>query len=367
VGRDPVEKTELVGAEFEGKPDRQVQRGRGAGGTLVEEEMQLGAAAQNAKDEFGGEAGVAGIEGGGPLGKQGGGQPAGLDRRQNLECGAAGRTHDSYNRGLDLQKTILRKVGEAIGRFKMIRAGDRVAVGFSGGKDSFTLLEALLRLRDRAPIDFSVCAFTIEQGKFLKPIAPFGEYLKERGIDWTYRVDDPSLRLLSEQPEHGCDLCSRFRRRAVYEVARDLGANVVAFGHTADDFCEAFLRNAMFTGKLSALPPVTHSRKREFRIIRPLVYVTENLTRAYAGETAAPVIPCGCSLKTGTVRKSLRGMFEELEQDYPFLKQTLLTAMGNIETSRLLDLRYLDVEQTEADRTTGGAFPILEEEAFIDG
>jgi tRNA 2-thiocytidine biosynthesis protein TtcA len=268
---------------------------------------------------------------------------------------------------LDLQKTILRKVGEAIGRFNMIRDGDRVAVGFSGGKDSFTLLEALLLLRDRAPIDFTVCAFTIEQGKFLKPVAPFGEYLKERGVDWTYRVDDPSLRLLSEKPDHGCDLCSRFRRRAVYEVARDLGANVVAFGHTADDFCEAFLRNAMFTGKLSALPPVTHSRKKEFRLIRPLVYVTEDLTRAYAGQTAAPVIPCGCSLKTGTVRKSLRGMFEELEQDYPFLKQTLLTAMGNLETSRLLDLRYLDVEQTEADRTTGAAFPMLEEEAFIDG
>lgn len=367
VGRNPVEEPELVGAKFESKPDWQIERTCGACGPLVEEEMQLGAAAQNAEDEFGSEAGIARIEGGGSLGKQGGGQPPGLHCRQNFKGGAAGRAHDSYNRGLDLQKTILRKVGEAIGRFNMIRDGDRVAVGFSGGKDSFTLLEVLLLLRERAPIDFSVCAFTIEQGKFLKPIAPFGEYLKERGVDWTYRVDDPSLRLLSEQPNHGCDLCSRFRRRAVYDVARDLGANVVAFGHTADDFCEAFLRNAMFTGKLSALPPVTHSRKKEFRLIRPLVYVTENLTRAYAGETAAPVIPCGCSLKTGTVRKSLRGMFEELEQDYPYLKQTLLTAMGNLETSRLLDLRYLDVEQTEADRAAGGAFPILEEEVFIDG
>jgi tRNA 2-thiocytidine biosynthesis protein TtcA len=367
VGRDPVEEPELVGAKLKGKPDRQVQRRRGAGRPLVEEEMQLGAAPQNAEDQFRSEAGIAGIKGGGSLRKQGGGQPASLHRRQNFEGGAAGRAHDSYNRGLDLQKTILRKVGEAIGRFNMIRDGDRVAVGFSGGKDSFTLLEALLLLRERAPIDFTVCAFTIEQGKFLKPVAPFGEYLKERGVDWTYRVDDPSLRLLSEQPDHGCDLCSRFRRRAVYEVARDLGANVVAFGHTADDFCEAFLRNAMFTGKLSALPPVTHSRKKEFRLIRPLVYVTEDLTRAYAGQTAAPVIPCGCSLKTGTVRKSLRGMFAELEQDYPFLKQTLLTAMGNLETSRLLDLRYLDVEQTEADRAVGVAFPMLEEEAFIDG
>ena len=122
------------------------------------------------------------------------------------------------------------------------------------------MLEALLLLQKRAPIDFSVCAFTVEQGKFLRPIEPLGEYLRQRGIDWTYFRDKPSLDLLEEQPEHGCDLCSRYRRRAVYEMAHELGANVIAFGHTADDFCEALLRNTMFTGKLSALPPVTVSR-----------------------------------------------------------------------------------------------------------
>ena len=132
----------------------------------------------------------------------------------------------------------------------MIRDGDRVAVGLSGGKDSVTLLEALRLLQQRAPIAFSVCAFTVEQGKFLRPIAPFAEYLKNRGIDWLYKQDGPSLRLIDEQPDHGCDLCSRFRRRAVYQIARELGANVIAFGHTADDFCEALLRNAMFTGRL---------------------------------------------------------------------------------------------------------------------
>ena len=177
---------------------------------------------------------------------------------------------------MELEKTLLRKVGEAIHRFQMIRDGDRVAVALSGGKDSATLLEALLLLQKRAPVDFSVCAFTVEQGKFLRPIEPLGEYLKQRGVAWTYYRDAPSLRLLDDQPEHGCDLCSRYRRRAVYEVAHGLKANVIAFGHTADDFCEALLRNMMFTGKLSALPPVTSSRDREYRLIRPLVFVTED-------------------------------------------------------------------------------------------
>jgi tRNA 2-thiocytidine biosynthesis protein TtcA len=258
---------------------------------------------------------------------------------------------------VDLEKTLLHKVGDAVTRFQMIRDGDRVAVALSGGKDSATMLEALLLLQKRAPIDFSVCAFTVEQGKFLRPIEPLGEYLKARGIPWTYFRDTPSLQLLEDQPDHGCDLCSRYRRRAVYEIARGLGSNVIAFGHTADDFCEALLRNTMFTGKLSALPPVTYSREKDYRLIRPLVFVTEEITRAYAEARGVPVVPCGCSQRTGTVRRALRDMFAELEREYPHLKENMLSAMGNVDTSRLLDTRFLNAEQ-EAPREL---FPIVAE------
>ena len=260
---------------------------------------------------------------------------------------------------MDLEKTLLRKVGEAVARFKMIREGDRVAVALSGGKDSATMLEALLLLARRAPIEFSVCAFTVEQGKFLRPIEPLGEYLKARGVAWTYYRDAPSLRLLEDQPDHGCDLCSRYRRRAVYEIAHDLGANVIAFGHTADDFCEALLRNTLFTGKLSALPPVTVSRAREYRLIRPLVYVTEDITRAYAEEMGVPVIPCGCSQKTGTVRRALRDLFGELEREHPHLKENILSAMGNVDTGRLLDPRFLNLEDAGPAGQTEELLPIL--------
>lgn len=258
---------------------------------------------------------------------------------------------------MDLEKVLLRKTGEAIHRFNMIRDGDRVAVAVSGGKDSLTLLEALLLLAKRAPVDFSVCAFTVEQGKFLRPIEPVGEYIRSLGVEWTYTRDNPSLRLLEEQPDHGCDLCSRFRRRAVYQIARGLGANVIAFGHTADDFCESLLRNILFTGRISALPAVTYSRERDFRLIRPLVYVTEEVTRGYVESKGIPVVPCGCSLRTGTVRKSIRGMFSEMEVEYPHLKETMLHAMGQVELSRLLDTRYLD--RMEEEEAAPEAFPIL--------
>jgi tRNA 2-thiocytidine biosynthesis protein TtcA len=246
----------------------------------------------------------------------------------------------------------------------MIRDGDRVAVALSGGKDSVTLLEALLLLQKRAPVQFSVCAFTIEQGKFLRPIAPLGEWLKARGVDWTYHHDNPSFRLLSEQPDHGCDLCSRYRRRAVYQVVRGLGANVIAFGHTADDFCESFLRNALFTGRISSLPPITWSRERDFRLIRPLVYVSEEVTTKFAESLSAPIIPCGCSQKTGTVRRTLRDMFGELERQHPRLKESLLAAMGNLETSRLLDTRYLDLDEGERAASGEPFTPDHDEDLF---
>ena len=244
----------------------------------------------------------------------------------------------------------------------MIREGDRVAVALSGGKDSLTLLEALTRLQKRAPIHFSVCAFTVEQGKFLSPIGPLGEWLLAHGVDWSLHRDGPSIRLLDEQPDHGCDLCSRFRRRAVYQIVRGLGANVIAFGHTADDFCEAFLRNAFFTGRASALPAVTWSREKDFRLIQPLVYVDEELTQQFAASLGAPVIPCGCSQKTGTVRRSLRDLFAVLEREHPHIKDNLLSALGNVELSRLLDVRYLDLDGAEiAPESAHEMFPILTE------
>jgi tRNA 2-thiocytidine biosynthesis protein TtcA len=243
---------------------------------------------------------------------------------------------------VNARKTLLRKTGKAIADFDMIREGDRIAVGVSGGKDSLALADALLELRRRSPVDFSLRAFTIEQGKFVRPVEPLGDLLSARGMEWTYYIDEPSFKLLEEQPAHGCDTCSRFRRRAVYDVAAKLGCNVVALGHTADDLCEALLRNALFTGRLSALPPVTTSRSGDFRLIRPLVYVTEDVTRSYVEATEMPITPCVCSYKTGTVREKLRGFLAGLRQDNPHVLENLLSAMGRIDTERLLDKRFLD-------------------------
>ena len=267
---------------------------------------------------------------------------------------------------MDLEKILLRKTGEAIHRFRMIREGDRVAVAVSGGKDSLAMLNALLLLQKRAPIDFTVRAFTVEQGKFLAPMDAVGEHIRSLGVEWTCYTDNPSLRLLEEQPGHGCDICSRFRRRAVYQIAREMDANVIALGHTADDFCESLLRNMLFTGRLSSLAAVTYSRKRDFRLIRPLVFVTEEVTRGYVESKGIPVVPCGCSLRTGTVRRNLRDTIADWEKEFPHMRETMLTAMGNVQHGRLLDTRYLDLDGTsmqeggDEEITGSPLLPILE-------
>ena len=246
---------------------------------------------------------------------------------------------------MSLKKTLQRRVSKAIHEFKMIREGDHIAIGVSGGKDSLTLLDVLLELQRKSPVKFTVHAFTVEQGKFLRPIEPLGDYMKARNNPWTCYRDKPSFKLLEDQPEHGCDLCSRFRRRAVYEIASSLGANVVALGHTADDFCEALLRNTLYTGRLSALPPVTPSRTKDFRLIRPLVYVSEEVTSAYAEEQGMPLTPCVCSHRTGTVRRRMREFLDEVKQDHPHVLENMLAAMSRIDTPRLLDRRFLDLEE----------------------
>lgn len=267
---------------------------------------------------------------------------------------------------MNLKKALLRRVGKAIADYKMIRPGDHIAVGVSGGKDSLTLLDSLLLLQKRSPVKFTLHAFTVEQGKFLRPIEPLADYLRASGIPWTYYRDEPSFQLLEEQPDHGCDMCSRYRRRAVYEIASSLDANVVALGHTADDFCESLLRNTLYTGKLSALPAITWSKAKDFRLIRPLVYVSEEITRAYTEQRGMPITPCVCSHRTGTVRRSLREFLQEAQRENPHVMENVLTAMGNVDTARLLDRRFLDLGEQDGARQEQPAdlLPILVEETL---
>jgi tRNA 2-thiocytidine biosynthesis protein TtcA len=220
---------------------------------------------------------------------------------------------------------IVKLTGKAVAEFGMIRARDHIAVGLSGGKDSTTLLHALLALQKRAPIQFRLHAFTVEQGKFLGSLDGLGQHLAQLGVPWRLLKDTSSLNLVRNAVPHGCDICSRYRRRAVYALVQELGCNVIAFGHTADDFAEAMLRNLLFTGAVKPLPPAALSSGGEFRLIRPLLYVDEEMIRKYAGNHALPITPCACSLKEGA-RTKVRSFLQSLAEENPHIYSNLISA-----------------------------------------
>ncbi|MBI1848166.1 MAG: PP-loop domain-containing protein [Candidatus Rokubacteria bacterium] len=235
-----------------------------------------------------------------------------------------------------VERKVLDLMGRAMGRFSMLRPGDRVAVGVSGGKDSVTLLDALVAYRSRSPVAYDLVAVTVEQGKFKTSIAGLRAHVEALGVPWILREDAATLALVRDGVAHGCDVCSRHRRRSLYRIAGELGCTALALGHTADDCAESLLRNVLFNGRIASLPPVAGSRKGALRLIRPLVYVSEALTAAYAGTRGVPVIGCVCADKAGP-RAEIREFLAGLQARHPGVAESISAALGNVNPYTLFD------------------------------
>src|SRR5712691_7125215 len=231
--------------------------------------------------------------------------------------------------GPDIERRVLDAVGRAMGRFSMLRPGDRVAVGVSGGKDSLTLLHALVAYKKRAPFPYELVAVTLEQGKFKLPVIALEEKIKKLGVEWVVREDAATLRLIAENVPHGCDVCSRHRRYNLYQIASELGCRVLALGHTADDCAESLIRNVLFNGRIASLPPVSQSQKGSVRLIRPLVYVTEDLSTEYAREQGFLPIACVCSEKE-SVRREIREFLDTMKSRHIRISDSITAALGNV-------------------------------------
>src|SRR5215471_10623270 len=171
---------------------------------------------------------------------------------------------------MNVEQKVLDLVGRAMGRFSMLKRNDRIAVGVSGGKDSLSLLHALVAHKKRAPFPYEVVAVTVEQGKFKLPIHALGDTIRNLGVEWVLRENPQTLELIAGNIPHGCAECSRHRRRHLYKIASELDCTVLALGHTADDCAESLMRNILFNGRIASLPPVAQSRRGNLRLIRPL-------------------------------------------------------------------------------------------------
>ncbi len=236
----------------------------------------------------------------------------------------------------DVERRVGNAVGRALGRFAMLRPGDRVAVGVSGGKDSLCLLDALVAHRERAPFPYELVAVTVEQGKFKMPIGALERQIRDLGVGWVLRDDPVTRRLGREGVAHGCDVCSRNRRGALYAMAAELACTVLALGHTADDCAEALIRNILFNGRVASLPPVAHSRKGSLRLIRPLVFVPEDLTAAYARARGFRTIGCVCGDKDG-IRREIRALLAGVRVRHAGVTESIAAALGNVNPYTLFD------------------------------
>ena len=250
-----------------------------------------------------------------------------------------------------LEKRLCREAGKAIVQYNMIEEGDKVMVCMSGGKDSYALLDILLKLKARAPIHFELIAVNLDQKQpgfpeHVPPDFPPGPACPILIEDEaTYSIDKKLIR----EGKTTCSLCSRLRRGILYRVADELGATKIALGHHRDDILATLLLNMFFGGKLKSMPPKLVSDDGRHVVIRPLAFVAQKDTTQWAKVRQFPIIPCNlCGSQENLQRKQVGEMLREWQKKYPGRVENMFNALQNVVPSHLLDGALYDFKGARA-------------------
>jgi len=246
-------------------------------------------------------------------------------------------------------RSLISATGRAIGDYDMIRDGDRVLLGLSGGKDSLSLLHILLHLQKKAPIKFELAACTVDPQSPEYDPSPLKSYLADLGVAYFYE----SQPILEQAETHMkgtsfCAYCSRMRRGILYTQARLHGCNVLALAQHLDDLAESFLMSAFFGGKLRTMQAHYLNDAGDVRVIRPLIYARERQTRDFAKNSALPVIfeNCPACFSMPMQRMHMKQLLADQEALHPSLFANLLTTMRP-----LMALQNADPKSSQAEET----------------
>lgn len=238
-----------------------------------------------------------------------------------------------------IEHCVSRKMGAAINQFGMIKDGDKVLVGVSGGKDSLTLLKVLEARKKWVPIEYEVKAIHVITDYDERPKekrAMLEGFFKEVGCD--YVIKEIAIADKNRRGRPDCFWCSWNRRKAIFETAGELGFTKVAFGHHKDDVVETILMNMIYNGEVSSLNPVQSLFGGKIVIIRPLVFLEEKETAKYARECGLPVIKTTCPRNDDSKRAVIKDIVSRLAREKQDIKSNIVRAPSRVKTEYITDM-----------------------------
>lgn len=234
-------------------------------------------------------------------------------------------------------KALNSKFGKAIHKYDMISHGDRIVVGLSGGKDSFTLMWMLRERLSRIPIHYELFGVYIDPGFENGFQATLQQYCREHG--YPLRVEKTDFGIVAHSPinrENPCFLCSRLRRRRLFEIAKELGCNKLALGHNRDDIIETLFLNICYAGEISTMLPAQPFFGGKYTIIRPLAFVGEDHIRKFARARDFPICNNPCPSAKTSKRREIKELLQKLYRSNRKIKGNIFRALSNPRLEYLL-------------------------------